>query len=107
MSTLLHIIFWIACFVVMIHMLNMLIAIMGNTFNVGNENIDQQKYREHLRFVVDNWFMRKLAFKDIESVKYIITAFSADDDHEEDPIFHEIKDAITEKNDEFSEKLKK
>ena len=58
MEWLLQIAFWSTCFIIMIHLLNMLIAIMGNTFNVGNESQEQQKYREHLRFVIDNWYMR-------------------------------------------------
>lgn len=82
---------------IMIHLLNMLIAIMGNTFAVGNENIEQQKYREHLRFVVDNWFMRQLAFDDIDSVKYIITAFSSNEDDHNESIFHELKEEVTNK----------
>lgn len=40
MYNLLEIIFWMACFVIMIHLLNMLIAIMGNTFSEGNDNIE-------------------------------------------------------------------
>ena len=72
----------------------MLIAIMGNTFAVGNENIEQQKYREHLRFVVDNWFLRQVAFKDIDSVKYIITAFSLNEDEHDISIYHELKKEV-------------
>ena len=71
----LNLVFWGACFIIIILMLNMLIAIMGNTFEIGNQTQEQQKYKEHLRFVVDNWFMRKFAFKHIEKVKYIITTF--------------------------------
>ena len=37
MEILLNLVFWAACFIIMIHLLNMLIAIMGNTFTVGNE----------------------------------------------------------------------
>lgn len=37
MQIVLQILFWIACFIILIHLLNMLIAIMGNTFNVGNQ----------------------------------------------------------------------
>jgi hypothetical protein len=40
MQVLLNLVFWAACFIIMIHLLNMLIAIMGNTFAVGNENIE-------------------------------------------------------------------
>lgn len=38
MAILLNLVFWVACFIIIIHMLNMLIAIMGNTFEVGNQS---------------------------------------------------------------------
>ena len=97
MSILLQIVFWVACFIILIHLLNMLIAIMGNTFSVGNESLEQQKYKQHLRFVVDNWFMRRFAFENIRSVKYIIAAFSACEDDNHDPLVEEIKDEIVNK----------
>lgn len=40
MDFLLHIFFWVAAFAIMINMLNMLIAIMGNTFDVGNQSAE-------------------------------------------------------------------
>ena len=83
----LNALFALAIFIIMILLLNMLIAIMGNTFAIGNESLEQQKYREHLRFVVDNWFLRELAFSDIQSVKYIVTAFSAGDADEDNEVF--------------------
>lgn len=102
MEALLNTLFWLAVFIIMILLLNMLIAIMGNTFAVGNESLEQQKYREHLRFVVDNWFLRELAFSDIRGVKYIITAFSAADDEGDDPVFDEIKDEIRKQQESVS-----
>lgn len=111
MEVLLNLIFWLACFIIMILLLNMLIAIMGNTFTIGNESLEQQKYREHLNFVIDNWFMRKLAFKitfkDINSVSYIVTAFSANDGEDHDPVFEEIKDTIETKTEAIINLLKK
>ena len=38
--------------------------------------------------------MRDKAFNDIGSVKYIITAFSSNDDDIEDTIFHELKEEV-------------
>jgi len=40
MKPLLQLIFWMSCFIIMIHMMNMLIAIMGNTFSERNEVVD-------------------------------------------------------------------
>lgn len=45
MEVLLNLVFWVASFIIIIHFLNMLIAIMGNTFEVGNESQEQQMYR--------------------------------------------------------------
>ena len=40
--------------------------------------------RDHLRFIMDNFHLRKYAFEKIEKVKYIVTAFYADEaDHKE------------------------
>ena len=43
-----------ASFFLLIHLLNMLIAIMGDTFGKFNEIKHQQTIRNHLRFVMDN-----------------------------------------------------
>ena len=36
MNVILHLVFWVAAFIIMIHLMNMLIAIMGNTFDIAN-----------------------------------------------------------------------
>ena len=56
---------------------------------------------------MDNWFLRKLAFDNIEQVKYIITTFSALEDEDNDPGTQEIIDEITEKTDGITMQLKK
>jgi hypothetical protein len=56
---------------------------------------------------VDNWFMRRVAFKDIDSVKYIITAFSSNEDEHDDTIFHELKEEVALKTSGIFEQLKK
>lgn len=58
----LYFLFIIASFVIMIHLLNMLIAIMGNTFAERHEVAEQIKYKDHLNFVLDNWFILDRAF---------------------------------------------
>jgi hypothetical protein len=103
----LFILFWICAFTSLIHLLNMLIAIMGNTFEAGNQTQEQQKYKEHLSFVVDNWFLRSYAFENIEQAKYIITTFSAVEDEENDPVFQEIRDEIVVTTGGISTQLKK
>ena len=41
----------------MIHLMNMLIAIMSQTYVERNEVINEIKFKDHLRFVLDNWFI--------------------------------------------------
>lgn len=57
-------IFCTASVVIIIHFLNLLIAIMGNTFGERTEVGAQIMVRDHLRFVMDNWMLLKVALKD-------------------------------------------
>jgi len=68
MIGILGILYYSGIFIFMIHLMNMLIAIMGNTYAVRNESIEELKYKDHLRFVLDNWFLLPYAFKDISKV---------------------------------------
>ena len=58
-------------------MLNMLIAIMGNTFSERSSIKSQIRMRDHLRFVISNWYLSDLAFENKSQLKYIVTAFAA------------------------------
>ena len=70
----------------LIHLLNMLIAMMGETFGNFNAIKSQIKVRDHLAFVMDNWYLNDLSIgKDMKQMKYIVTAFLVngdDEDHE-------------------------
>ena len=69
----------------MIHLLNMLIAIMGNTFAERSADIDKIYYKDHLNFVLDNWYILKIAFgTSIQDVKYIIAALSIHEEKDEE-----------------------
>ena len=67
-NAILGVLYYSGIFIFMIHLMNMLIAIMGNTYTVRNEVIEELKYKDHLRFVLDNWFLLPHAFKDINKV---------------------------------------
>lgn len=69
--------FSISAFVMVFHLMNMLIAIMGNTFAVRSEIAKEIRIRDHLRFVVDNWYLSDYAFKNKDRLKFIVTAFIA------------------------------
>lgn len=51
-SFVLHSLFALASFVMLIHFLNMLIAIMGNTFAKRNDKLAETKFASALRFVI-------------------------------------------------------
>ena len=67
-------------------MLNMLIAIMGDTFGQRNEVAEQIKIKDHLAFVIDNWYLKDYALGDPKKIKYIITAFSIESELEDNEL---------------------
>jgi|AACY02.7.fsa_nt_gi hypothetical protein len=70
----LTIMFVITTFIIMIHLLNMLIAVMGNTFNERAEFAMELNYKNHLRFIRAQWHLIDINFKHLRLVKYLITA---------------------------------
>lgn len=71
----LDILFSLSAFVMVFHLMNMLIAIMGNTFAVRSEIAGEIRIRDHLNFVIDNWYLSDLAFTDKNRLKFIVIAF--------------------------------
>lgn len=66
-------VFIIASFFLLIHMLNMLIAIMGETFGANNETKDIQATKSHLLFVLKYWHYLD-AIPNKKRVRYLISA---------------------------------
>ena len=62
----------------------MLIAIMGNTFAERSAVQHQIKIRDHLKFVISNWYLSDLAFKNKDQLKYIVTAFAVNETNDDD-----------------------
>ena len=62
-EVILYTLFIVSSFTMTIHLLNMLIAIMGNTFNKRVEVAEQVQVREHLKFILDNWNLKNNVFK--------------------------------------------
>lgn len=60
-ETILWFLFFCSTLILFITLLPMLIAIMGQSFNVRNERIHEIRIRNELNFVVDNWHL--LGFK--------------------------------------------
>lgn len=74
----LYFFFITAAMFLLIHLLNMLIAIMGDSFMRRKEYENSITTRNNLRFVIDNWHVIDWALKDKQKVKYIIAAIESE-----------------------------
>ena len=77
MTIYLGILFLGLSFFVCIILLNMLIAMMGDSFQKNNEMAEAKKKISQLNFVVDNWWIDPI--KDKERIVYIVAAFAIQD----------------------------
>jgi Na+-transporting methylmalonyl-CoA/oxaloacetate decarboxylase gamma subunit len=74
--------FVFASFILLVHMMNMLIAIMGDVFNKNREVEKQLQLKNKLKFVVDNQWADPFG-KEKESIKYVIAAVLVEEDDDE------------------------
>jgi hypothetical protein len=72
-------VFVLASFFMIIHMLNMLVAIMGNTFAVNLEVSDLVLMKIKLKFVIDTWWMDAIGDEKAK-IQYVIAALLVKDD---------------------------
>ena len=93
-STILHILFSMVSFLMTVHLLNMLIAIMGNTFNARVEIEAEIQLRHHLRFIMDNWNLKDNVFYDKKQIKYLIAAFYFNEPNDQSLALKEVKDEM-------------
>jgi hypothetical protein len=79
-------------------LLNLLIAVMNDSFLNNNEVVESTKRQQQLEFVVDNWWIDPI--QDKKNIVYLVAAFSMDNEKKkrEDGIFEEIKNEITTLN---------
>jgi uncharacterized protein YhhL (DUF1145 family) len=90
-TSLLWVLFLLSTFLLLIHLLNMLIAIMGETFTHNNEIKSMQQLKSRLQFVLDNLYINPIRKK--KKIKYIVTAkIFADED--EECVLSEIKETL-------------
>lgn len=76
----------------------MLVAIMGETFGQNRLVQDQLRFKQHLKFIVNNVKGESLGSisKDIEKVNYLITAFITEEDEEEVEIIKEHQEEVSQ-----------
>jgi len=91
----LWLLFLLATFTLCIHLLNMLIAIMGETFAKNSEAADQNRMREHLLFIMDNWGLDPLGEQKTR-INYLVTAFLNEEDEEDVEILKDLQEAVNE-----------
>jgi hypothetical protein len=64
---------WAGCSALLaVHLMNMLIAIMGDTFTINNDTKHITVLKQHLNFVLSNWYKKPI--KNQERIRYLITA---------------------------------
>ena len=93
----------LAQFLMIIHLLNMLIAIMGETFANCKEVGDLVKVRDHLAFVIDNWYLSPVSIPDKEQLVFIVTAFLVKQETDENELLNNLKEKITNIRQEISD----
>lgn len=97
-STNLYIVFTFATFVLLIHLLNMLIAIMGETFGARAAVGEQIRVKDNLQFVMDNWHLMDFALNyKTDQVKYIMAAFSATEEDKEVEVINQLRADLEQK----------
>jgi hypothetical protein len=86
------ILFIASTFIILVTMMNMLIAIMGTTFENNMEVEEENLAREHLKFVLNHWYLNPL--EDQEDyrgkINYLIVAFLEEDVEENVEILNEL-----------------
>mgnify|MGYP000117169341 CR=1 FL=1 len=78
MAPVLYFLFGLLSFIMCIHLLNMLIAIMGQSFDRNNQISDSNKKVQQSKFVVNNWWIDPI--KNKEEIVYFVSAFAIKDD---------------------------
>lgn len=81
---------------ILIHLVNMLIAIMGETFTRRNDAATQIKIRDHLRFVLDNWHFVGISIGNLDNFQYIVCAQIAAEGSNEAEIIGTLKEELEE-----------
>jgi len=82
-------------FFIIIHMMNMLVAVMGDTQASNAEVAELLLTKSRLKFVMDNWLFDALG-KEKERIRYIVAALSHEEEDEDTEMAREIHGAIHE-----------
>ena len=89
-----YFLFVLSTFMIMIHLVNMLIAIMGETFGNRAEVASQITVKDHLRFIMDNWHFMGISIKNRRQFRYIIGAMLVEDDNNDQEAISQRRDDV-------------
>lgn len=88
--------FIFATFFFIIVMMNMLVAIMGDTFVKNYEKEEANLLRTKLRFVIDNWTLfPPFTKKEKNQIQYLVAANLNEDDEEETEAIRDLQEMVT------------
>ena len=101
MHIMLLLLYFITCFILLIHLLNMLIAIMGDAYSEDKEVFEKQRIMNFLKFINDKWHFKNFAFdidvskgekkkETIEKTKYVIVALNQEDQPQDTDLIREL-----------------
>ena len=90
----LFILFMGLSFFMCIHLLNMLIAIMGDSFASNNEVKEAKKKISQLQFVVENWWLDPI--KDPQNIVYLVAAFEINDDDQDQEKLEKLNERVSD-----------
>jgi hypothetical protein len=76
------------------HLLNMLIAIMGQSFDSNAVIADSNRKISQLEFVVNNWWIHPI--KDSHKIIYFVAAFNVNDEEHEESKLDTIQNTLAE-----------
>lgn len=92
-KTILGFLFVIATFTIVVHMMSMLIAIMGDTFTQNQQVEEQLLLKGKLKFIIDNWYLNALG-DDKQRIKFIITALMSENEDDAVEIANRLQNEI-------------
>ena len=90
-------------------LLNILIAVMNDSFFRNNIVVESTKRIQQLEFVVDNWWVQPFAGKQ-HPIVYLVAAFSMDNENQTDEKLEVLQDQVmnlTKKNEEILNEIRK
>ena len=100
----LRVLYYLATFILIVHLLNMLIALMGNQLSANTENQNAMKLQERLKFVLDKWAYKNIVSRELKQndIKYIICAFVPEQDNKHQSVLKEISNAQAQFEEKFN-----